>query len=90
MKPWITDGRGIATLIAVALLVAALTGCENVNGPQPDQTVRNRIFMECLKALPKGPESTKYNDWDDVVDSCEHAAYYQSLQIGQSPIKGAP
>lgn len=27
MKSWITDGRGIATLIAVSLLVAALTGC---------------------------------------------------------------
>ena len=89
MKRCITNGRGIATLIAISLLVAALTGCENA-GPEPDQTVRNRIFMECLKALPKGPESTKYNDWGDVVDSCEHAAYYQSLQIGPSPIKGAP
>jgi len=22
--------------------------------------------------------ATKYNDWDEVVDSCENAAYYQS------------
>jgi hypothetical protein len=33
-----------------------------------------------MKALPAGPQATKYNDWDEVVGECESVAYYQSLK----------
>ncbi len=74
--------------ILIACLVL-LAGCE----PPPnttDQTVRRQIFMECLKNAPAGPNSTKYSDWDEVVDSCESAAFYQSQQVGPNPIKATP
>lgn len=65
-------------LIAAAL---ALTGCKEYVYPKwaPNQERRQEIFQACLKALPAGPVSTKYNDWSEVVDSCASTAYNQSL-----------
>jgi hypothetical protein len=65
-------------LIAAAML-AAITGCQ-VQPPSPvvDQCMRREIFQECMQSLPAGPTSTRYNDWDEVVDSCESTAHYQS------------
>jgi hypothetical protein len=63
----------------LALCVVALAGCNN---PNPvigyDQAVRRQVFAECLKNVPKGPQTTTYNDWAEVVDACESAAMYQS------------
>lgn len=73
--------------LLLGLAVMVLCGCEQLQSPQPDQLLRHQYFMECLKALPAGPQSTKYNDWDDVVDSCASAAYYQSLQLDKQPFK---
>lgn len=74
-----------AVTLAALLVVALVTvGCEQKGLPSVtpqykwDQTKRTTIFMDCLKALPAGPQSTKYNDWDEVVNACESAAYYQS------------
>ena len=66
-------------LLAAAACVA-LTGCGDVKYPKyaVDQKQRQRNFKECLAALPEGPRSTTYNDWDEVVNACENAAYYQS------------
>jgi hypothetical protein len=66
-------------------MVLAVTACgEKEIMPDPDQCMRREIFQQCLRALPAGPVSTKYNDRDEVVKSCESAAYYQSLrQPGQ-------
>lgn len=36
--------------------------------------IAERIFLECLKSAPAGPNVTKYNDWDELVDACEDAA----------------
>jgi hypothetical protein len=62
------------------LIAIYLSACDG--GPpdptQPDQCLRREIFMQCLGTVPKGPDSTKYNDWDEVVSECENAAYYQS------------
>ena len=46
----------------------------------PDQCIRAELFQQCMKALPSGPQFTRYNDWDEVVNSCERAAYSQSLR----------
>ena len=48
-----------------------------------DQCLRVEIFKECLGALPPGPEVTRYNDWDEVVQRCSSAAYYQSKRERQ-------
>ena len=68
------------TLIGAASLLTAMLagGCTESTGP--DQCLRREIFQQCMKALPAGPQATKYNDWDEVVDKCESVAYYQSLK----------
>ena len=43
-----------------------------------NQCLRREIFNECMKILPAGPISTKYNDWDEVVSECGNQAYYMS------------
>jgi len=68
-----------ALLIGASLLTAVLAGgCTESTGP--DQCLRREIFQQCMKALPAGPQATKYNDWDEVVGMCESVAYYQSLK----------
>lgn len=65
-----------AALASAALLLA---GCE-VQPPsqQPDQCLRAELFAKCMSSLPPGPEMPHYNDWDEVVQVCDQAAYYQS------------
>jgi hypothetical protein len=55
-----------------------LSGCNDMPRWETDQELRAKLFQECLKAVPKGPDSVVSNDWAEVVDSCENAAYYQS------------
>lgn len=73
-------------MLAASLVLALLAGCESTEYQPPnipDNCVRATLFQQCLAALPAGPTSTRYNDWDEVVDSCESAAYYQSLRARQ-------
>jgi len=46
----------------------------------PDQCLRTKLFQGCLKALPAGPQSTRYNDWDEVVNACSVYAYKSSIR----------
>lgn len=65
--------------IAIAAIIAlAAAGCDDVS--IADQCLRAERFDACLKSLPAGPQSTRYNDWSEVVSACESAAYYQSLR----------
>jgi hypothetical protein len=59
-------------------IVLTLSACGKMCWMEPDQKERQRIFKECMRALPAGPVSTHYNDWSEVVSECESAAYYQS------------
>lgn len=69
-------------VVAASLLIAALVvGCDQ---SAPDQCVRREIFLQCMGALPAGPQATKYNDWDDVVSTCDSVAHYQSLRGKES------
>ena len=56
--------------LLLALGLAALSGCVEPDRRVPDQELRRRLFFECLKSAPAGPQSTKYNDWDEVVSEC--------------------
>ena len=65
--------------IVATALVAVLTACAPMYPEYvPDQTLRREIFKECMAALPEGPKSTQYNDWDEVVEECDSVAYRQS------------
>lgn len=66
-------------IAAALLLLTTLAGC----GPVPDQELRRQLFKECLSVVPKGPERTVYNDWDEVVSECGRQAYSMSLQLGK-------
>ena len=67
------------------ILIAALLlgGCEQVIPEkwEPDQELRAKLFASCMKSLPAGPQETKYNDWDEVVNACNEVSYLQSLRI---------
>jgi len=70
------------TKIALMLCsVTLLAACEpSSEHSSPDQCLRAQLFQQCLKALPAGPQSTKDNDWDEVVRSCDSVAFYQSYR----------
>jgi len=61
--------------------VLALVGCDEIRSAKVmvDQELRTKLFNECLSSVPAGPLVTKYNDWDEVVDSCSSSAYNRSL-----------
>lgn len=72
-----------------------LAGCNPTPGSDlsptkymPDQKLRAERFDACMKNLPAGPEKTHYNDWSEVVDSCETASYQQSLRLAHQNEKG--
>lgn len=68
-------------IFIIISLVFLVCGCsEKPTDTVVDQCLRQQIFSECLKTVPPGPTTTKYNDWDDVVDSCGNQAYYNSLR----------
>jgi hypothetical protein len=69
-------------LIGASMLTAMLGGCGEP-GPNTmlrDQCLRQQIFLQCMAALPAGPTAAHYNDWAEVVDSCESVAAYQALR----------
>lgn len=46
-----------------------------------DQCLRREIFMQCLAAVPKGPEKIAgSNDWGEVVGECASVAQYMSVR----------
>jgi hypothetical protein len=67
-------------LILVAFLAATTIGC-GLNPVYVDNIKRRELFLECMKALPAGPQQTQYNDWDEVVKACDNAAYFQAQTV---------
>jgi hypothetical protein len=60
-------------LLIVAVLALLVSGC-NVPSYEYDETLRREVFKECVQSLPAGPNSTVYNDWDEVVFECRQFA----------------
>lgn len=72
------------TLISIIMLLI-LTGC-NITPEQKvtmdtDRCKHIELFQQCLKLTPKGPESTTFNSWDNVIEACDTAAYRQSFTL---------
>lgn len=62
------------------LIPLLLSACAAPDYPvyESDQALRMERFDNCLSRIPKGPESTVYNDWDEVIEACDNIAYHQS------------
>lgn len=65
-------------LVTISTMILGCSVPESSNGT--DQCLRQELFSKCLAELPKGPDSTNYNDWAEVVSSCQNAAYYHSIR----------
>ena len=66
-------------LLLIIPVLFLLTGCaEEGQQTKTDQCLRAKLFQQCLDKIPEGPIATKYNDWDEVVKTCDSAALYQS------------
>ena len=64
-------------LIACALVT--LAGC--VDQEVANVCDRRELFLRCMASLPSGPVTTQYNDWDEVVNSCEDVALKQARRV---------
>lgn len=69
-------------VIALSILIALLTvaGCTPVSDDviQERKTLRIELFEKCMQLLPDDPQTTKYNDWAEVIEECGTQAYYMS------------
>lgn len=80
----------LGKLFGLGLIATTLTACNPYPGTAAsefqwvtDPVIRAERFDACMKALPAGPVSTHYNDWSEVVDSCETAAYRQAQRLAK-------
>lgn len=64
--------------LVATVWIVMLVGCTKPAKWHEDQDLREQLFFKCLEALPAGPQSTKYNDWDEVVNECGQQAYFLS------------
>ena len=64
-----------AVILGITLLLAACQPNGDVAiRQQLDQCRRVEVFERCLQLAPAGPQSTKYNDWSEVISECEGVA----------------
>lgn len=70
---------GLAVGIPIALMGCA-PEAQQVDANEEAQRglLRAKLNQYCLQNLPAGPQSTRYNDWDEVVEACSSEAYYQA------------
>ncbi len=74
-------------VLVAALAVVSLTACVQERDVSYEQALRVQLFNDCLARIPKGPEVTRYNDWDEVVQTCDNTAYYQSQGNTLTPLR---
>lgn len=67
--------RYVFALVITLLLVGCMDDAPTY---RQDPKLRQEIFFKCLAALPAGPQSTKYNDWDEVVNECGRQAEWMA------------
>ncbi len=66
--------------IIVLLLSVLLLGCDRLAPPVTvfDISKQVELYKMCMETLPKGPDSTVYNDWAEVVEECRDFAFWGS------------
>ena len=71
-------------LLMIVIVGLLLSACDPpTRNAHVDQCKRAELFEACMKLLPAGPQSTQYNDWDDVVSACNRQAYQNSLRVAE-------
>jgi hypothetical protein len=65
-------------ILPLIIAVIVLSGC---CGEKINRERRIEIFRDCLDRIPEGPQTTKYNDWAEVIKTCEDVAFYQSIEM---------
>jgi len=69
--------KKLGMFIAAAFTIAAAMTANAASAEMVlDQCKREELFFKCMQMVPKGPDSTKYNDWDEVVAECGQQVYY--------------
>lgn len=68
-------------LLVLMCTLMVLAGCDDKGLSNYRQAEKERVFFKCLEKIPKGPVKTHYNDWGDVVDSCNHFATYSTYNL---------
>ena len=68
------------------ILTLLLAGCGEREVKKPefqwvtDQCLRAELFKTCLNSVPPGPNQTHYNDWEEVIETCDQASYRMSIR----------
>jgi hypothetical protein len=73
--------------IYVLFFLVCLVACQDESRcykVAQDQKLRQELFCNCLKSVPKSPEVMGKSDWSKIVSKCEDAAYYQSMRVVRS------
>lgn len=62
------------------LAILLLSGCTLDHTPDYNinRALYQQLFTQCMQNIPAGPRQTVSNDWDEVVNACDNAAYRQS------------
>jgi hypothetical protein len=70
-------------LSVVCFAALIIAGCSS--GPTYDvaldQQLRQKIFCDCLKDVPKGPEVTGKSDWSKIVEKCSDHSYFAAKRV---------
>lgn len=74
-----------ATKISALVFIALLAGCKgdkkcDWSGDDATQANRHTYFIECLRTAKQATNNHE-DDNGHLVDSCESAAYYQSMKL---------
>jgi hypothetical protein len=64
-------------IILFGLAICALSGCGYPHY-ESDNQEKQAFFFKCLQELPAGPETTKYNDWNEIVSECAQQAAWMT------------
>jgi hypothetical protein len=73
-----TVASRLGLLTAGALLLAGCGESRPYADYEHSAAKRSEAFKECMAAVPAGPQTTTYNDWDEVVNECRAYADIQS------------
>ena len=72
MKKFIDNLWWISLIVVV---IAAFTfAIIKVPRWKTDNDVFKAEYYQCINNLPAGPDSTVYNDWDEVMEECQWLA----------------
>lgn len=68
-------GMGALFVLVAGILVWGMYYSERDDVKRTtDRCEQQVLFERCLARIPKGPNSTVYNDWAEVIDECRSSA----------------